>query len=146
MNRNRGKPPALTREQILQIRALDAQGNYPQAASFWGRLHGLSAEHIRRIRRGEIYQWVTEGIEQHLAEDARDMQHAESSLAAAADASLEALLAKLGRGEASAVDEVDDAVTRAQRKVIPPYLLDPSEREPQTGGPEESGEEDDGKR
>ena|SRR5436190_13382070 len=59
---HKGKPPSLTREQVIAIRQRDAQGNYVAPASWFSRLHSMSSEYIRRVRRGEAYAYITEGL------------------------------------------------------------------------------------
>lgn len=59
----------LTKEDVIAIR------ENPLPASALCRMYGLSAEQIRKIRRGESWAWVKEGLDYQ--EDVADQQVAE---------------------------------------------------------------------
>lgn len=126
---NRGKTPSLSVKEVLDIRRKDDQGQYLAPIGFYSRLHGLSYEHVRKVRRGEVYAWITEGLEGITEQDAEVSREIVQEIEAQI----------IGTGETKplspeVLESYAKLLTKAaepERKPTPanPYLLDPTERE-----------------
>lgn len=114
-----GTQPSLTRAQILAIRRRDENGHYPESAAHWARILQVTGEHIRRIRRGESYQWAG-GLEGVLEEEAeRAAPEANPLDQFLVEASLDLLQKQLDQ----------DKDRKPLRQEASKYLLYPEERE-----------------
>lgn len=65
----------MTVQDVLLIRKRDDQGQYAAPVGYFARYYKVSAEHIRRIRRGEAYSWVEAGLEPIQVEDEEILAH-----------------------------------------------------------------------
>lgn len=65
----------MTVQDVLLIRKRDDQGEYAAPVGYFARYYKVSAEHIRRIRRGEAYSWVEAGLEPIQVEDEEILAH-----------------------------------------------------------------------
>lgn len=133
MNRqtNRGKTPSLSVKEVLDIRRKDDRGQYLAPIGFYSRLHGLSYEHVRKVRRGEVYAWITEGLEGITEQDAEVSREIVAEIEAQIIGKPEEVGKPLSPEMLESLQRALTLITEPERKPTPanPYLLDPTERE-----------------